>query len=209
MDAEELKLRQKLFFHFNDYCLYTNNLKKNLFEIVDGPENKTRLQQRTCPHYKVFIEAFIMKSGNLMAHAICKDCWDRSDPLNYFTIYNLTNSGKNVSARQSKYDLFSLDEDEINAKVNKIKNMNSSEIHKVAHRFYLGTEKWNGIKNERLAMDNHWCQECKSRPATLVHHLNYDNWMDEKLTDLISLCPKCHENKHQDKIKNKTIKETT
>lgn len=61
-----------------------------------------------------------------------------------------------------------------------------------AYDRYIHSSAWREKADERLALDSGKCCVC-GRPATDVHHLSYDNFGNEKMDDLVSLCRKCHE----------------
>jgi 5-methylcytosine-specific restriction endonuclease McrA len=68
-------------------------------------------------------------------------------------------------------------------------------IWKIEHEEYLHSDKWKAIRLKVLKRDNHLCQVCLDYPATEVHHLNYINWKNELMTDLLSVCRDCHKNR--------------
>lgn len=61
------------------------------------------------------------------------------------------------------------------------------------YKRYMKSEKWFEKREYVLKRDNYQCQYCKAVGVTLhVHHLNYDNFMHEKLKDLVTCCKPCH-----------------
>lgn len=69
-----------------------------------------------------------------------------------------------------------------------------------AYRRYMKSEKWFNIREKRLQKDNYQCQFCDSIGKTLeVHHLSYDNFMNEEIDDLVTTCVNCH--KYLDRIR--------
>ena len=62
---------------------------------------------------------------------------------------------------------------------------------------YLKTPQWNTLRKSILKRDNYTCQACTTTGVPLeVHHISYQNFMEEKDTDLISLCRDCHQGVH-------------
>ena len=62
------------------------------------------------------------------------------------------------------------------------------------------SKEWRKIRQQRLAKDNFRCQNKHWWPATKnlhVHHCNYNNLGNEKLSDLITLCRSCHNKIHR------------
>lgn len=61
-----------------------------------------------------------------------------------------------------------------------------------AYHKYIHSNGWRKKASRRLEMDGHICQVCCGE-ATEVHHLTYDRFRNEEMSDLVSLCRKCHE----------------
>jgi hypothetical protein len=62
---------------------------------------------------------------------------------------------------------------------------------------YLQSEAWNQKRLERLQLDGYICQDCGAVDKALdVHHTSYDNFRNEPMCDLISLCRRCHNYRH-------------
>lgn len=65
---------------------------------------------------------------------------------------------------------------------------------------YLQSDEWRKKAQQRLLIDNHKCQMCgrgSDETVLSVHHINYRTFQHENpLTDLITLCPVCHERVH-------------
>lgn len=57
---------------------------------------------------------------------------------------------------------------------------------------YIHSSEWRSKANQRLGIDGHICQVCGNE-ATEVHHLTYDRFRSEEMSDLVSLCRKCHQ----------------
>jgi hypothetical protein len=60
---------------------------------------------------------------------------------------------------------------------------------------------WKAKRQERLKLDGHACKKCKSdggdKPLH-VHHRTYDRFGGrERITDLVTLCEKCHADVHK------------
>ena len=65
----------------------------------------------------------------------------------------------------------------------------------MSHPYYK-SEQWLALRKIILNRDSHTCRKCNKSKATEVHHLHYRNWMDEKPSDLISICRDCHQQEH-------------
>ena len=57
---------------------------------------------------------------------------------------------------------------------------------------YIHSPEWRKKADERLEMDGHICQAC-GKEATDVHHHTYDRFKEERMSDLVSLCRRCHQ----------------
>ena len=68
------------------------------------------------------------------------------------------------------------------------------------YRRYLKTKRWQKLRFEVLKRSKGKCERCGYEtwnPNGLdVHHLTYSNVGNEKLDDLIVVCPRCHMELH-------------
>jgi len=84
-------------------------------------------------------------------------------------------------------------------RVKKIKVKKLKNDRRLEYKKYLNSTKWKAIRREILLRDNYRCVYCYSMDDLHIHHLNYDNFKNEKLSDLITLCKGCHKGEHQKK----------
>ena len=62
---------------------------------------------------------------------------------------------------------------------------------------YLKSPEWKALKSKVLNRDNYTCQSCNTNGISLeVHHITYQNFGNENLSDLVSLCRNCHQSIH-------------
>lgn len=61
---------------------------------------------------------------------------------------------------------------------------------------YLETEHWKTFREYILGFWNYRCCLCRSDKKIEVHHNNYDRIGDEKISDCVALCSKCHRKFH-------------
>lgn len=67
---------------------------------------------------------------------------------------------------------------------------------------YLRSPAWHRKRTERLVKDRHRCRKCGSKERLEVHHLTYDRvGGNEQMSDLWTLCQKCHAGVHGAKPK--------
>lgn len=56
---------------------------------------------------------------------------------------------------------------------------------------YLNSENWKGKRALKLEQSPK-CEGCLESDNLQVHHLNYGNWHDVRMSDLMTLCRSCH-----------------
>jgi hypothetical protein len=61
---------------------------------------------------------------------------------------------------------------------------------------YISSSAWRDKRRQRLAIDRHSCRDCGASWDLEVHHLTYDRFQHELMSDLITLCDKCHHGRH-------------
>lgn len=73
------------------------------------------------------------------------------------------------------------------------------------HAKYTRSKTWKDKRELVLARDNYRCQYCDSDgdgKSLHVHHLTYNNFKNEPLEDLITLCGHCHSGAHGKDVKH-------
>ena len=71
---------------------------------------------------------------------------------------------------------------------------------------YIKGEKFKELKMERLKLDEYKCQICFKKvdeKTSHCHHITYLRVLNEKISDLSTLCPCCHKKLHEFHGKNK------
>ena len=71
---------------------------------------------------------------------------------------------------------------------------------------YIKGEKFKELKMERLKLDEYRCQICSKKvdeKTSHCHHITYLRVLNEKISDLSTLCPCCHKKLHEFHGKNK------
>jgi 5-methylcytosine-specific restriction endonuclease McrA len=71
---------------------------------------------------------------------------------------------------------------------------------------YMKSKKWRNLRIRVAKRDRFICQRChRYTPKGFnIHHLSYERLGNERLSDLILLCPKCHKKTHR-KSYNKLV----
>ena len=83
-------------------------------------------------------------------------------------------------------------------------------MNKESYRAYLKSDKWKAKRQavfdralKNANSDNRFgvCEKCGYKPwkpCLQVHHLSYEHIGNERLEELIQLCPNCHKKMHQE-----------
>lgn len=77
-----------------------------------------------------------------------------------------------------------------------VKKCPNYKFSKAVYDAYIKSDEWREIAAKRMKKDGYKCVMCGATINLCVHHLTYDNLGTEPLTDLITLCKKCHKNLH-------------
>jgi len=73
-------------------------------------------------------------------------------------------------------------------------------MNRADYRAYLGSEYWLAVARLVKERDGGCCVLCGSRRGLQVHHRTYERFpYQEQLTDLTTLCGKCHTMYHNAK----------
>ena len=64
-----------------------------------------------------------------------------------------------------------------------------------SYKEYLNSYLWKDKRNFIISLKP-FCEKCKGKKSTQVHHLNYDSVTNENQSDLIALCRECHKKIH-------------
>ena len=67
-----------------------------------------------------------------------------------------------------------------------------------AYQVWLRSPKWKALAGQAKARDGYKCKQCGSTQHLHAHHLRYPRvWDDTILSDLVTLCRKCHKRQHR------------
>lgn len=64
------------------------------------------------------------------------------------------------------------------------------------HRRYMESAQWKKLRAAVLERDNNECQACGSTETLQCHHNTYERLGAENMSDLVTLCTRCHTNHH-------------
>ncbi|MGH9676260.1 MAG: HNH endonuclease [Candidatus Acidiferrum sp.] len=68
---------------------------------------------------------------------------------------------------------------------------------------YLRSPHWRKTRLRVLARARGKCEACHRRRAREVHHLTYIHIGEERLDELLALCPNCHDMAHSDRVEDR------
>ena len=60
---------------------------------------------------------------------------------------------------------------------------------------YLKSDHWRNLQRQKRKQ-NPSCQRCGATSKLDIHHVNYHNIFDVQLSDLLTLCRRCHTQEH-------------
>ena len=81
---------------------------------------------------------------------------------------------------------------------NEIIKSRSHKMDRYDYVQYLHSEHWKKTKAKAIKRAGCKCEKCGKQGVVLeVHHLRYDNLHQEKETDLLVLCSRCHGEIHR------------
>lgn len=72
----------------------------------------------------------------------------------------------------------------------------TKKTHKQKYHSYLRSRKWRKKREKVLKRDRYRCTRCGYAKRLQVHHLTYDRIFNERLSDLTTLCARCHMREH-------------
>lgn len=67
----------------------------------------------------------------------------------------------------------------------------------VGDKGHYATKEWHDINQQRREIDGYRCALCNRGASLQVHHRTYENYGNEKVEDLLTLCRRCHLAFHQ------------
>jgi hypothetical protein len=82
---------------------------------------------------------------------------------------------------------------------------------KQLYAWYISSETWRALRERCLKRDKRTCQCCGATEDLHVHHLTYERFTHEILSDLITVCETCHDYIHRQARENPrlTLEEAT
>ena len=77
-----------------------------------------------------------------------------------------------------------------------LRRYKGTQSERATYAEYRGSNAWHTKQKQVLERDEHKCVMCSADSALDVHHRTYDNIGKEPLSDLVSLCRRCHHKFH-------------
>ena len=189
-----------------NYVLQSEHEFHNIYKCIDCDYLTPTITEDCCrnPFLNVTIDNKNPDRPRLHRQCLnCGGCIDRKSPLA---------SKKYSSEIRFEFSYFNYDKwlterkSEVVNLWESVKRINFESSKYGKYSSYLGTEEWKLKRNEALKRDENLCQVCKINEAVEVHHITYENFSNEKLEDLLSVCKDCHIEIHRKIDVEKRIK---
>lgn len=120
--------------------------------------------------------------------------------FNYCDILNLKKTCSEIEIEQTCITLhFGPDyNEEIRINELLVTKCEDFEEHKGNELYYpyINSPFWQEKRFERMKKDNFKCVLCGTAKNLRVHHITYENLINENTDDLVTLCDNCHKNLH-------------
>ena len=75
--------------------------------------------------------------------------------------------------------------------------------YKEKYHAYLKSPEWYAKRDARFAIDDWQCVRCGSAEDIQCHHVSRDRMFNEELTDLVTMCKRCHHSRHENDLRRK------
>ena len=69
-------------------------------------------------------------------------------------------------------------------------------VRRQKYNDYLRSDDWKHVRRLKLEFAGNRCERCGATDELHVHHLTYERFGNENLTDLQVLCKPCHNRAH-------------
>ncbi len=148
-----------------------------------------------CLHDRRELRYRVIKGGSVAYVRQCPDCGDTSSPVKTSValkeadgepIPDYDENAEN-NYHRLKQEAFKEAERQLQGEV-------STE-----YKEYLQSLEWDAKRRRVLRRAGGLCEGCLERPATQVHHHNYQNLGSEFMWQLSAVCNECHERLHTSK----------
>jgi hypothetical protein len=136
--------------------------------------------------------------GKVVGFKVCLNC---GNPYGYSSFDSFLSSFYGQTHRKKRSVNVPKTKTKKTKKQGNINYIGRAGLLKGTYKLYLNTEHWKEIRKKKLE-SKPICEMCKKEKATQVHHLYYNDrngksiLYKEKLSDLVSVCKKCHEKIH-------------
>lgn len=170
--------------------------------LIDFNEWRDQWIIRNCDPWKDHYFKYVYKlssSGTILLYEQCKICGVKnsgsaikhSDVPNFkekIKLNEILKYSEELEKNGPTYERYQSEYIDVRRK-NKLNEWRSQ------HGEYLQSNQWKTIRQKVLKRDGFLCQGCLEKPATEVHHKTYENWQNELMFELISVCYDCHHTK--------------
>jgi len=150
-----------------------------------------------CNSINIHFVKYEMKNGIKILRKQCKDCgrlltrgYKRNLVIDFDSLPDM-----NIENRHS-YKLKKIELSSIKIILFNYRQEYFNRRYNYYHNIYLKSKEWKHKRDLIMKYYNFECQKC-GNTAIDLHHLNYNNMLNEKFEDLIPLCRNCHNLEHK------------
>jgi len=164
-----------------------------------------------CEHSSVDIRAFRCQNGTIQYIKQCLSCGEKvGNPIKHADVVAARGDPRFIaafdeelreSAREAKSNYrrdMPIDERMARKSIERAEsfNLQRDRLGSWYRDEYLISDEWQEKRTLVILRAGGICEGCRSRKASVVHHLNYDHVGNELLFELVALCRACHDRCH-------------
>ena len=157
-----------------------------------------------CSHQDYALKKFPLSNGRFHKIAQCNQCggrlhlgengsyWIKAEPgedISKLPLYDAAAAERWIKAKNEQYQ-----NEAKKREIEKAKEWQSK--HEQYEGYITGSQEWQQRRRLVLERARSLCEACLLKPATQVHHVNYDSLYAEVLFDLRAVCSECHKRIH-------------
>jgi 5-methylcytosine-specific restriction endonuclease McrA len=76
-----------------------------------------------------------------------------------------------------------------------------------SYQDFLDSDYWAALRDRVFRRDRYRCQNCGAKRRLTVHHGTYARLGAERMTDVLTLCAKCHQDWHKQWRRRRSLRQ--